>query len=196
MSASPAFAFFTLPNLLTLARLPLGWLFWVVLGRTADRALPALGILALAAVTDMLDGPLARRRGADAGGPGAWLDPTCDKLFMAGVLGGLHFERGVSLALLAMIVARELLQLPMVIVYRLSAALRRWLRYDFHASPIGKTATIIQFLTISALILRLPARALALMSCLLGLTALGTYVWRAVVLGRARLQAAGGPSRP
>ena len=154
MSASPAFAFFTLPNLLTLARLPLGWLFWVVLGKFPDRALPALGILALSAVTDMLDGPLARRRGADVGGPGAWLDPTCDKLFMAGVLGGLHFERGISLALLAMIVARELLQLPMVIVYRLSAALRRWLRYDFHASPIGKTATIIQFLTISALIFK------------------------------------------
>jgi phosphatidylglycerophosphate synthase len=111
---------------------------------------------------------------------------------MAGVLGGLHFERGVSLALLAMIVARELLQLPMVIVYRLSAPLRRWLRYDFHASPIGKTATILQFLTISALILRLPARALALTSCLLGISALATYVWRAVVLGRARLQGAGG----
>lgn len=196
MSASPALTFFTLPNLLTLARLPLGWLFWVILGWTPGQALPALGILAVAAVTDMLDGPLARRRGAEVTGTGAWLDPTCDKLFMAGVLGGLHFERGVPLALLAMIVARELLQLPMVIVYRLSATLRRWLRYDFHASPIGKTATIIQFLTITALILGLPARALALMSGLLGLGALGTYLWRAVVLGRARLQAAGGGPRP
>ena len=60
--------FFTLPNLLSLARLPLGWLFWVALGPTPARAAAALGVMGAAAATDVLDGTLARRRGTDAGG--------------------------------------------------------------------------------------------------------------------------------
>jgi cardiolipin synthase (CMP-forming) len=196
MSASPTRPFFTPPNLLSLARLPLGWLFWVALGRTPAHAAPALGVLAAAAATDMLDGPLARRQGVDVSGAGSWLDPTCDKLFMAAVLGALHFERGVPLGLLALIVARELLQLPMVIVYRVSPTLRRWLRYDFQASPIGKAATIVQYLAIGTLMLGWPARALAILAFVLGVTALGDYVRRAVVLGRARLHPGDEPRQP
>jgi cardiolipin synthase (CMP-forming) len=195
MSASPPFAFFTLPNLLSLARLPLGWLFWVALGPTPAHAVRALGVMAVAAVTDVLDGTLARRRGLDVAGAGAWLDPTCDKLFIAAVLAALHFERGVSFAILALIVARELLQLPMVIVYRASPTLRRWLRYDFRASLLGKGATVAQFLAIAALMLGFPARALATLAFVLGVTALVDYVRRAVLIGRARLHDAEGPQR-
>jgi phosphatidylglycerophosphate synthase len=195
MSASPPFAFFTLPNLLSLARLPLGWVFWMVLGRTPAHAVPALGVMAAAAVTDVLDGTLARRRGFNVSGAGAWLDPTCDKLFMAAVLAALHFERGVPFGILAMIVARELLQLPMVIVYRASPTLRRWLRYDFRASLLGKAATVAQFLAIAALMLGWPARGLAVLAFALGVTALGDYLRRAVVIGRARLHDAP-PSPP
>ena len=195
MSASPPFAFFTLPNLLSLARLPLGWLFWIALGPTPAHPLRALGVMAAAAVTDVLDGTLARRRGIDVAGAGAWLDPTCDKLFIAAVLAALHFERGVSFGILALIVARELLQLPMVIVYRASPALRRWLRYDFRASLLGKAATVAQFLAIAALMLGFPARALALLAFALGVTALGDYLRRAVIIGRARLHDAQGPGR-
>ena len=192
MSASPPFAFFTLPNLLSLARLPLGWLFWIALGPTPDHAVRALGVMAAAAVTDVLDGALARRRGIDVSGAGAWLDPTCDKLFIAAVLASLHFERGVPFGILAMIVARELLQLPMVIVYRASPTLRLWLRYDFQASLLGKAATVAQFLAIAALMLGWPARALALLAFALGVAALADYVRRAVVIGRARLHDAEG----
>jgi cardiolipin synthase (CMP-forming) len=196
MSASLPFAFFTLPNLLSLARLPLGWLFWIALGSTPAHAAPALGVMAAAAVTDMLDGPLARRQGTDVSGAGSWLDPTCDKLFMAAVLGALHFERGVPFGVLALIVARELLQLPMVIVYRVSPTLRRWLRYDFQASPIGKAATIAQYLAIGALMLGWRSRALAFLAFALGVTALGDYVRRAVVIGRTRLHRPAEPRQP
>jgi cardiolipin synthase len=195
MSASPPFAFFTLPNLLSLARLPLGWVFWIALGRTPAHAVPALGVMAAAAVTDVLDGTLARQRGINVAGAGAWLDPTCDKLFIAAVLAALHFERGVSFGILAMIVARELLQLPLVVVYRASPTLRRWLRYDFRASLLGKAATVAQFLAIAALMLGWPARGLAISAFALGVTALGDYVRRAVIIGRARLRDADGPGR-
>ena len=46
----------------------------------------------------------------------------------------------------------------MSIVYRAIPTLRRWLRYDFRASVLGKAATIAQFLAIGALVVGLPAR--------------------------------------
>src|SRR3954469_22534336 len=120
--AASSSALLTLPNLLSLSRLPLGGVFWIALGSAARatpaRAAAALGVMGLAAVTDMLDGYVARRRGADLVGAGSWLDPFCDKLFVGAVLGALHVQRGVSLGLLALIVTRELLQLPMALVYR------------------------------------------------------------------------------
>src|SRR4029453_14548961 len=84
----------SLPNLLSLARLPLGGLFWVILGPTPTHAVLAIGVMALAAATDVLDGTIARRRGLSAAGMGSWLDPICDKLFVGAVLAALHFQGG------------------------------------------------------------------------------------------------------
>jgi cardiolipin synthase len=178
--------FFTLPNLLSLARLPLGWLFWIALGPTPARAAAALGVMGAAAATDVLDGTLARRRGTALAGAGSWLDPICDKLFVGAVLAALHFERGVPLGMLALIVARELIQLPMSIVYRAIPTLRRWLRYDFRASVLGKAATIAQFLAIAALVVGLPATLPISLAFALGIVALIDYVRRAIAIGRAR----------
>jgi cardiolipin synthase len=187
MPAAPrSSAWFTPPNLLSLARLPLGALFWVVLGATPGRALPGLAVLAAAAATDVLDGIAARRSGADLAGVGSWLDPLCDKLFVGAVLGALHFQRGVPLRVLALIVARELLQLPMSLVYRAFPTLRHFLHYDFRASRLGKAATISQFLAIMALIVGLPFRLPVACAFALGIVALADYVRRAVELGRHR----------
>ncbi|HEX4405945.1 MAG TPA: CDP-alcohol phosphatidyltransferase family protein, partial [Polyangia bacterium] len=84
MSSAPQNRLLTLPNLLSLSRLPLGGVFWAALARGQD-ALP-FGVLATAAVTDVLDGWTARRRGADPAGVGSWLDPICDKAFVGAVL--------------------------------------------------------------------------------------------------------------
>jgi cardiolipin synthase len=183
-------ALLTPPNLLSLARLPLGAAFWAAMGAGPGHVLPALAVLAAAALTDVLDGIAARRSGVDLAGVGSWLDPLCDKLFVGAVLGALYVERGVPLGLLAMIVARELLQLPMSLVYRAVPTLRRWLRYDFRASPLGKAATIAQFLAIVALVVRLPARVPIVCAFTLGIVALGDYVRRAIEIGRHRPGAA------
>jgi phosphatidylglycerophosphate synthase len=180
----------SLPNLLSLSRLPLGGVFWVALGPTPTmtNAVLAIGVMALAAVTDVLDGTIARRRGMSTAGMGSWLDPICDKLFVGAVLAALHFERGVPLWLLAVIVARELMQLPMVLVYRAFPTLRHWLRYDFRASHLGKTATIVQFLAIGSLVMGWPAAIpFAWGAFGLGLVALADYVRRAVLIGKQRL---------
>ncbi len=181
---APNGRWFTTPNLLSLARLPLGLLFWVVVAAAPDRTLPAIAVLAAAALTDVMDGIAARRAGIDLAGVGSWLDPLCDKLFVGTVLAALYVHRGVPLGLLALIVARELLQLPMSLVYRAVPTLRRWLRYDFRASPLGKAATIAQFLAITSLVAGVRARIPIVLAFTLGIVALGDYVLRAVEMGR------------
>jgi len=185
---APANSITSLPNLLSLSRLPLGGLFWITLGPTPTHAVLALGVMAAAAVTDMLDGMIARRRGASTAGVGSWLDPICDKLFIGAVLAALHFERGVPLSLLAVIVTRELLQLPLALVYRVIPTLRHWLRYDFRASHLGKAATIMQFLAIGTVVMGWRAAIpFAWGAFGLGIVALIDYIRRAVALGRQRL---------
>jgi phosphatidylglycerophosphate synthase len=185
--AAPNERFLTVPNALSLARLPLGGLFWVALGQGPAHFVWPFAVLAAAAATDVLDGWVARRSGADPAGTGSWLDPICDKLFVGAVLGALYFQQRVPLGLLALIVTRELLQVPMVVVYRVSSTLRRWLQYDFRASLFGKAATVMQFLAVSALIIIGPAAVawrLALLSFVLGLLALGDYIRRAIIIGK------------
>ncbi|HSZ83827.1 MAG TPA: CDP-alcohol phosphatidyltransferase family protein [Polyangia bacterium] len=185
MSSAPQNHLLTLPNLLSLARLPLGGLFWVALARGPAHAELPFAVLAAAAVTDVLDGWIARRRGADPAGVGSWLDPICDKVFVASVLAALYLQRHVPLSLLALVVARELLQVPMALVYRASATLRRWLHYDFRASLLGKGATVAQFLAVSAIILdAAAARGLAVLAFALGMLALADYIRRAIVIGK------------
>jgi cardiolipin synthase len=185
MSSTPQNRLLTLPNLLSLSRLPLGGLFWVALARGPAHAALPFGVLATAAVTDVLDGWIARRRGADPAGVGSWLDPICDKVFVASVLVALYVQRHVPLSLLALVVSRELLQLPMALVYRAIPPLRRWLHYDFRASLLGKGATVAQFLAVSAIILNAAAsRALAWLAFALGMLALADYIRRAIVIGK------------
>lgn len=191
---------FTLANLLSLARLPLGLVFWLALRASPPWGGPwmALGVLVLAGITDVLDGVVARRALArqtggrvvgTPAGTGSWLDPVCDKLFVGAVLGALWIERQPGLPLLALIVARELAQLPLAVVYTIVPALRHWLRYDFRASVLGKAATLMQFLAILALLFQQPAvRVLAWLAFAVGLLALGDYVLRAVRIGRQRLR--------
>jgi cardiolipin synthase (CMP-forming) len=185
MSPAPDKRLLTLPNVLSVSRIPLGGLFWVALARGPTHAELPFSVLAAAAATDVLDGYFARRHGVDPAGMGSWLDPICDKLFVGSVLAALCFQRRVPLAILALIITRELLQLPMVLIYRTSATLRRWLRYDFRASWLGKSATVVQFLAVSALILdHSVAWRLAQLAFALGVLALADYVRRALLISQ------------
>ena len=70
----------TLADILTVSRIPLAFAF-VLAGSKEWR----LGILALAAVTDLIDGFVARHFGSSR--LGAFLDPVADKVFMAAAFG-------------------------------------------------------------------------------------------------------------
>lgn len=168
------------PNLLSLARLPLGALFWLVIDDSPAHFVGPFALLAAAGVTDVLDGYLARRSGLPSG-IGSWLDPICDKLFVGSVLAAVAVHRQAPWTLLALVVGRELVQLPLTLTYRLVPPLHHWLHYDFSASPLGKAATVAQFLAVAALLLDLRVKwPIAWLAFAIGMAALADYLRRAI----------------
>jgi cardiolipin synthase (CMP-forming) len=126
------------PGLLSLARIPLAVAFpWV-----AGRKRAALAVLAMAGVTDVLDGWVARR--FDQATPiGAAIDPIADKLFVGAVVVSLLARRQLGTPALIALTARELGEIPLVAW--------RALRHDVTAArqprsnTLGKVATTLQF---------------------------------------------------
>jgi cardiolipin synthase (CMP-forming) len=175
---------------LTLSRIPLAVLFGMVL---PDPNL-AIIVLSLAAATDLVDGKVARAAAARTGTDpstqiGVWLDPLCDKAFVLLVLGALLVRFQVPLELLILIGARELILVPIVVLYRVSP-LWHHLRYDFRAAEEGKHATAAQFVAISALLLDPPSGLfLAIVAAVFGVRAAMRYLGRAVRRERAALPA-------
>ena len=96
-----------LPNLLTLTRILLIPVFVILFATpTPDRSLSAAVIFALAAVTDLLDGYLARRSG-QVTTLGKLLDPIADKLLVLSALILLVNVDRVSALVAILIIARE-----------------------------------------------------------------------------------------
>jgi phosphatidylglycerophosphate synthase len=110
-------------------------------------------------------------------------------VLVGSVLAAIIVRRQPPIPLVLLIVTRELVQLPIGLVYRFLPTLHRWLRYDFRASVLGKAATVAQFLAIAALILDHPAlRLFALLAFVLGIAAVGDYFRRAITIGKIRLE--------
>ncbi len=165
-----------LAHALTLARLPLAGAF----GWAYGRMWIALALIGLAALTDTLDGTVARRakaRGARGPDIGGWLDPLVDKLFVVTVLGIIWYHQRDG-RVIALVGARELLLLPLVGVH----VARHTQARELHADPIGKAATIAQFGAL-AIIVAIPRWSLVAASVagVLGVLAAAHYVrqaWR------------------
>lgn len=138
-----------LPNILTLLRVALIPLLVVVFYLPWQWAHLASGaIFGLAALTDLLDGYLARK--LDQETPfGAFLDPVADKLIVAVALIIL-LERNASLAFavpVIVIISREIV----------ISALREWMaevgdRTSVAVSYIGKVKTTLQMISIIVLL--------------------------------------------
>lgn len=108
-NSSPAvYANLNLPNCLTIARILLIPVFIALLFDPTDsRALFAAVVFAAAALTDLLDGYVARRRGQITN-LGKFLDPVADKLLViSGLVLLVHFQR-VEVWLVIAMIAREL----------------------------------------------------------------------------------------
>lgn len=179
-----------LPNLLTLSRLPLAALPWVDLGSTAL----LLATLAAAGLTDVLDGLAARwlrarrlrrhqppGRVATPDAVGAWLDPVCDKTFIASMLAVVFVAMRPEAYLVLLVATREILQVPLVALAWAVPAFRRRVHFDFTAGVPGKAATVVQLVTLAVIRLGLPgAVPLAWSAAALGAYAAAFYLARAI----------------
>jgi phosphatidylglycerophosphate synthase len=167
-----------LAHALTLLRIPLA----LALGWTWGWG--AVALVALAALTDLADGNVARwmqRRGHTRPAIGGWLDPLVDKLFVAIVIVAIwrHTDAHVALVLVA---TREVLLAPLFVVYLARGHHARPLRAD----PIGKTATVAQFVALALIVADVGAAlAVAGVAAALGVASVVHYV-------RAELNAGGG----
>lgn len=172
----PRPSFWWLPDALTLSRVPMGAVAWLLV--TWPWALFAL--MLAAAITDLLDGAIARKLKVE--GKGAWLDPLCDKLFILAVIAALVWARQPHWLIVVLIALREILQLPLMV---LLLGLGHGGRYNFKAAYLGKATTVAQFIALCVLMFGGNIAPWALLAAVLGVLAVGQYAWRAVHLWRS-----------
>lgn len=123
----------TVPNALSLARLAAVPLYaWLIVGERAYAV--AFVVLAIAGATDWVDGYIARRFD-QASRLGALLDPLADRLYIAVTVVSLALVGLIPWALVAVLVARELVLLALV------PLLRRQGRVALPVTIMGKAAT-------------------------------------------------------
>jgi phosphatidylglycerophosphate synthase len=130
----------TLPNLVSLSRIPMAAVF-PFLGSTEAR----LALIAAAAGTDFLDGYLARSR-HETSRIGALIDPIADRCFVLIAVGTLWLESTLSLTAMLVLAARDLAVIPGFLGTRLIPRLRR---FAFPARPAGKVVTTLQLATLA-----------------------------------------------
>lgn len=174
-----------LPNALTLTRIllvvPIVW----ALSREDHRT--ALALLLVAALTDALDGQLARRYQWSTA-LGAVLDPIADKLLLTALYIVLAWIDHLPVWLAGLVVARDL-----VIVGGAASYYLLFGAFRMRPSPAGKVNTAVQLTLLGYVLARLAGVPLpeSLVAPLVWLTAASTvasgadyvytWAWRAIV---------------
>jgi len=136
-----AFPVFTLPNLLTASRLILAPIVaWRLLEHDVEGA---FWLFVIAAITDLLDGNLARWLNQRSV-LGAWLDPIADKVMLLTTLSMLALTGLLPMWLLFVVVVRDLVILAGAEAYR-----RLTGKLDVQPTLSGKVATFMEFVLVS-----------------------------------------------
>lgn len=164
----------TIPNLLSCSRLVLAAGF-VAVGATEAR----VGLIGAAAATDFLDGWLARRVRATSRW-GALLDPIADRVFVLTAVGTFLLTGAMSTSAYFILIMRDLATAVGFLVARIVPRLRP---VQFKARILGKVVTVLQLLTLAA-VLVLPGAVPILLAgvALTSLLAIADYtlaLWRA-----------------
>ncbi|MCK4594288.1 CDP-diacylglycerol--glycerol-3-phosphate 3-phosphatidyltransferase [bacterium] len=142
----------TLPNKLTLLRIALTPLFVAaVLVGHFFTYLAALLILTLAAITDLIDGRIARKTGTRSAF-GEFADPFADKLFVITALVSFIVVDAVPWWVVLIVIWRELI----VTTLRAYAAHRG---ATIPVSRLGKAKTLLQMIAVLTVLAYLTARS-------------------------------------
>jgi len=167
-----------LPNILTMSRIVMIPVFVVIFYLPVQWSyLASAVVFTLAAITDWLDGYLARK--LDQSTPfGAFLDPVADKLMVAVALAVLIEEHA---ALLLTIPATVIIGREIVI-----SALREWMaemgsRASVAVSYIGKIKTTAQMVAIIGLLASPPGNVLSYVALVLLYVAAALTLWSMIL---------------
>lgn len=145
-----------IPNLLSLARLAAApFLFWWLWQRQWGAA---FAVIVLAALTDFLDGFLARRWGVNS--PfGEALDPIADKALLSGAFIALWLAGAMEGWLAGAVLGRDALILLFAGVVILISKDRR----RFPPSQLGKISTGMQIALVIAIVIQTPLAITAIL---------------------------------
>jgi len=148
---------FTLPNLVTIARMVLVPAFIMLV--VSNRPGWALGVFAAAGISDALDGFVARRFGQRSE-LGAFLDPVADKLLVIAALVVLSLPdhpasfpdfvllNRFPILLTILTISRDVFIVLIALVIHLATGLTR-----FPPTVYGKITTVVQVVTICVILL-------------------------------------------
>jgi len=135
---------FTLPNTLSLSRVVLALAF-VLVSEPWDR----IALIAVAGFTDLIDGWLARR-GKSESTTGALLDPIADRIFVLVAISTCLIEGQLTTGQYFIFLTRDLATAVGFLVAKIVPALRPAV---FRARMLGKIVTVVQLITLVAIIL-------------------------------------------
>lgn len=135
----------TVPNQITLLRL--GFLPFFLILISYEKYRWALLVLVVAALTDGIDGLLARKLDQRSA-LGAYLDPIADKLLLSSSFVILAFEKKLAWWLTILVLSRDLLILIVAAVILLISGYR-----PFPPSLLGKFTTFFQIILVFATVL-------------------------------------------
>lgn len=153
-----------------------------------DHDLGRLLLVAVAGLSDVLDGPLARRTGPSRAG--AILDPVADKAFTVSAfvtIAAEHAGKTIGAWELAAVLLRDLAAIGGLVTL---LVLRRPMTIPARWS--GKLATVFQFATLAAVLVESPAtRALVVLTAVVSVVAVADYAREAL----RRIRASPRPAR-
>ena len=154
----------TAADLISLLRIPLAVAFLLV-SHNGWR----LVIVAAAALTDLLDGPVARRFGSSPFG--AVLDPIADKMFMAAAVGVVAFSGRLEVYEIVGVLLRDIVATVAFVITLVSHQPRA-----IPARSSGKAVTVAQILTLVAFLVGSPyLRPIAWATTVIAIIAIWDY---------------------
>jgi len=140
---------FTIPNFLSLLRMGLVPLFIIAVIDGESRK--ALLIFAIAGLTDVLDGAIARFWNQQSL-LGTYLDPIADKLLLTSayvVLSFPHLNHGAEIPLwvTVLIIARDVLMVAVALILYLAVGIKK-----FPPTVLGKLTTLFQVTAVAVVL--------------------------------------------
>ena len=168
-------ALFTLPNTISLSRVVLALAF-VLVSEPWDR----IALIAVAGFTDLIDGWLARR-GKSESTTGALLDPIADRIFVLVAISTYLIEGQLTTGQYFIFLTRDLATAVGFVVAKIIPTLRPAV---FRARMLGKIVTVVQLITLVAIIV-VPELTNALVMTI-GIISIASIVDYTIALWRGR----------